>query len=65
MAGSVVVDPRLGAADQRDVAAHETERTAFRKLWQGQPQRKLSFRYGYLSGHQAHLLVTKKPAPAP
>jgi hypothetical protein len=38
----------------------------FRKLWQGQPRRRLPFRYGYLSGHEPHLLVAKKGAtPAP
>jgi hypothetical protein len=38
----------------------------FRKLWQGQPRRKLPFRYGYLSGKEAHLLVTRKaPAAGP
>ncbi|APR75665.1 Hypothetical protein A7982_01011 [Minicystis rosea] len=37
----------------------------FKKLWGGQPHRKLGFTYGYLSGRQAHLLVTKKrSAPA-
>jgi hypothetical protein len=35
----------------------------FRKLWQGQPRRALPFRYGYLSGHEPHLLVAKKSAP--
>jgi len=36
----------------------------FRALWDGQPKRELPFRYGYLSGKQAHLLVTKKRPPA-
>jgi hypothetical protein len=40
----------------------------FKKLWQDQPRRKLPFRYGYLSGHEPHLLVAKKdpahPSPA-
>ena len=34
-----------------------------RLLWRSQPKRKLPFRYGYLSGKDAHLLVTKKAAP--
>jgi hypothetical protein len=36
----------------------------FRKLWQEQPRRKLPFRYGYLSGKEAHLLVTRRPPAA-
>ncbi len=32
----------------------------FRALWRSQPRRKLPFRYGYLSGKDSHLLVTKK-----
>lgn len=35
----------------------------FRKLWRSQPKRRLPFRYGYLSGKESHLLVTKKAAP--
>ena len=35
----------------------------FRTLWRSQPKRKLPFRYGYLSGKDAHLLVTKKATP--
>ena len=35
----------------------------FRKLWRSQPKRKLPFRYGYLSGKDAHLVVTRKIAP--
>jgi hypothetical protein len=35
----------------------------FKKLWDGQPRRKLPFRYGYLSGGAAHLLVTRKSSP--
>ena len=33
------------------------------RLRMDQPRRKLPFRYGYLSGKEAHLLVTKKPTP--
>jgi hypothetical protein len=44
--------------------ASPAHNAAFRKLWEGQPLRKLSFRYGYLSGREAHLLVTRKPPPA-
>jgi hypothetical protein len=32
----------------------------FNRLWKGQPARKLPFPYGYLSGKQAHLVVTRK-----
>ncbi|MFT3772747.1 MAG: hypothetical protein QM820_45740 [Minicystis sp.] len=35
----------------------------FTRLWKSQPHRKLAFPYGYLSGRQAHLVVTRKPAP--
>ena len=36
---------------------------AFRKLWSGQPRRKLKFRYGYPDSEgNVHLMVT---APAP
>jgi hypothetical protein len=38
----------------------------YRALWKGQPERKLPFRYGYASGKEHHLVVTKRPdAPAP
>jgi hypothetical protein len=39
---------------------------AFRKLWDGQPRRKLPFRFGYLdSAKNVHLLVTRRPSPPP
>jgi hypothetical protein len=35
------------------------------KLWEGQPKRKLGFRYGYLdSDHAVHLMITQ-PVPPP
>lgn len=38
----------------------------FRALWKAQPERKLPFRYGYASGKENHLVVTRRPdAPAP
>lgn len=42
----------------RASAAHNRD---FERLWRSQPQRKLPFRYGYLSRREAHLLVTKRP----
>jgi hypothetical protein len=33
-----------------------------RKLWRSQPKRKLPFKFGYLSGKESHLMVTKKAA---
>lgn len=43
--------------------ASKTHNRDFKKLWESQPRRKLPFRYGYMSAKQAHLVVTKRPAP--
>jgi hypothetical protein len=46
----------------RASAAHNRD---FKKLWDSQPARKLPFRYGYLSGKQAHLVVMKRKDGGP
>ena len=48
--------------------ASESINAEFKALWDGQPHRKLPFRYGYIDGAKpeghVHLLVTRKVSAA-
>ena len=44
--------------------ASATMSDEFRKLWKGQPYRKLGFRFGYPdSKKQVHMMITARPSP--
>lgn len=53
-----------GRFDGSYLDGNATDNDAFRRLWKGQPYRKLGFRYGYPdSKKQVHLMVTARPSP--
>ena len=55
-----------GAFEPSDLEPRRRWNRAFRELWRRNPTVPLPFRFGYpdVRGH-AHLLVTRRPTPAP
>jgi hypothetical protein len=58
------VQTTYGRFDGSYLDASASQNDAFRKLWRGQPFRKLGFRYGYPDAKkQVHMMITARPVP--